>query len=66
MPVGTVPENAICGAKADIVVTVVAGLGCNPLEQCRHVAEQQRVVFVDDDGGRGVESLNIDETSVDS
>src|SRR5262245_3683724 len=66
MPVRTVGKDAVRGAQADIVVTVEAVLRCDALEQFGHIAQQQRIVFVDDDGSGRMESVNVDETCVDS
>ena len=37
-----------------------------PGEQGVEVREQQRLVFVDDDGRRGVQALDVDEAGVDA
>ena len=57
--------SEISRANAEVIVTII-GVGRNQsLEEIVHVSQQQRLMLVDDDAGRGVPGLDVDKSAGD-
>ena len=54
-------EHAIGRAQRDVVVTVNGIHGRQAFQQPGHVRQEERVVLVDDDSGRRVQRLDVEQ-----
>ena len=63
--VGPFAKHAVHRAKGDVVVPVDGLLRRRALEERRDIGEQQRLMLVDDNRGRRVKRLDIDEARFD-
>ena len=61
MAVGAFARGQVHGPDVHVVVAIGRVPRRRPGEQGVEVREQQRLVFVDDDGRRGVQALDVDE-----
>jgi len=59
VPVGALAGRDVDGANTHIIVGVVQPDGSGALEHGGEIAEQQRLVFVHDNGGGGMQGLDV-------
>ncbi len=66
MTVDALVGRQVYRAGGHIVMPVAGVAWRKVLEERREVGMQQRLEFVDDDGGRGVEGLDVDEAEANA